>query len=199
MGRKSLKSQRKDQILDALERCIVEYGLERVTLQKIADQAGVSRSILHHYIGNRADILRALGERIEKTYIKKFLARLSKSSELTLADDMIDFLFEESFDYPYDDETVIRAMIEASARDAELRKQLLEMFQTYEEILSNALAEAYPWASKQTCRSISHAILCTSHGNYSLTWLGFDRDLYPHMRSIVKSLLVHLEEGQSML
>jgi AcrR family transcriptional regulator len=196
MGRKSLKSQRTEQILDAFERCIMKFGLQDVTLQKIADEAGVTRSILRHYIGNRSDLLRALGKRLEEKYIQTLFSRLSSSTNLTLPDDILDFLFEESFEFPNADETVIRAMIEASARDAGLRNQLLDMYQTYEDDLTNVLSQAFPHASISKCRSVSHFVIIASHGNYSLSWLGFDRNRYPYMKDLIKSIFADLVDDE---
>lgn len=196
MGRKSLKSERTEQILDAFERCIVKYGLQDSTLQKIADEAGVTRSILRHYIGNRIDLIRALVKRLQQRYIQGLFSKLSRSTNLTLPDDIIDFLFEESFDMPEADETVIRAMIEATARDADLRNEILDMYQTYEDDLTDVLVQAFPDAPISKCRSVSHIAIVASHGNYSLSWLGFDRGRYPYMKDLIKSLFDDLVEEE---
>jgi AcrR family transcriptional regulator len=192
MGRKSLKEQRTVQILDAFERCVVNYGLQSVTLQKIADEAGVTRSILRHYIGNRSDLLRVLLQRLEIKYIQELFSRLSNSTDHTLTDDLIDFLFEDSLELSATDETVIRAMIEASARDADLKNDLLELYQTYEDDLTDVLIHHFPQTPIEKCRTVAHIVISASHGNYSLLWLGFDHNRYPFMKNLLKSVFEQL-------
>jgi AcrR family transcriptional regulator len=196
MGRKSLKSQRREQILGAFERCIVRFGLQGASLQKTADKAGVARSILRHYIGNRSDLLRALLKRLQKRYIQGLFSKLSNSTSVTLPDDIVDYLFEESFAFSDTDETVLRAMIEATARDADLRNEILDMYQTYEDDLTMSLVHAFPHASVSKCRSVAHIAIIASHGNYSLSWLGFDRNRYPYTKDLIKSLFDDLVDGQ---
>jgi hypothetical protein len=42
------------QILDAYEECVLQFGLEATSLEAIADQARIKRSVVRHYMGNRA-------------------------------------------------------------------------------------------------------------------------------------------------
>ena len=42
--------------------CIARHGLEVSTLDVVADEAGVKRTLIRHYLGNRNKVLRALIE-----------------------------------------------------------------------------------------------------------------------------------------
>lgn len=48
-----------EQILEAAIRCVKKWGMERVTLNDIATEAGVARSTVYKYYTNRDDVLRA--------------------------------------------------------------------------------------------------------------------------------------------
>ena len=63
MPRPSMANQRREEILDALERCILEKGIQATSLEYLADKANMKRTILRHYIGNRDDIICALSQR----------------------------------------------------------------------------------------------------------------------------------------
>jgi AcrR family transcriptional regulator len=67
MGRPSLAESRRAQILDAYEECVLQFGMEASSLEAIADQAGIKRSVVRHYMGNRAELRRAFVERIIST------------------------------------------------------------------------------------------------------------------------------------
>ena len=51
MGRKSLANERREQILDAFAIYLRQHGFEGCTLERVAEIAGVQRSIIRHYIG----------------------------------------------------------------------------------------------------------------------------------------------------
>ena len=57
-------AQRRDQILDAASALFAERGYEEVTIEDIATSAGVTRGLVHHYLGGRKDVYVALLERV---------------------------------------------------------------------------------------------------------------------------------------
>ena len=63
VGRPSVGPERREQILAAVEECIIEYGIAGTTLARVADTAGVPRSLIHHHLGNREEMLRAAASR----------------------------------------------------------------------------------------------------------------------------------------
>jgi len=58
-------AQRRDQILDAANDLFAERGYEEVSVEDIARSAGVTRGLVHHYFGGRAEVYVALLERLE--------------------------------------------------------------------------------------------------------------------------------------
>ncbi|MGI9303924.1 MAG: TetR family transcriptional regulator, partial [Gammaproteobacteria bacterium] len=60
MPRPSLKTQRTGEILDAFQRCIVKYGMQGASLERISEEADMGRTILRHYVGNRDDLIIAV-------------------------------------------------------------------------------------------------------------------------------------------
>ncbi len=50
-------------ILDAMERCVIRDGVNGATLERIAEEAGMRRSLLRHNVGNREQLIEALLER----------------------------------------------------------------------------------------------------------------------------------------
>jgi AcrR family transcriptional regulator len=64
MPRPNLSSTRRPQILDAFSTCIARYGLEGTSLERIAAEAGMKRTILRHYVGNRDNLVIETAQRI---------------------------------------------------------------------------------------------------------------------------------------
>ena len=56
--------QRRDQILDAANRLFAERGYDGTSIEDIASAAGVTRGLVHHYLGGRREVYVALLERV---------------------------------------------------------------------------------------------------------------------------------------
>jgi AcrR family transcriptional regulator len=93
MGRPSLKAQRKNQILDAAESCILKFGLSGLTLEKIGLEANMARPLVRHNMGNRSEIIEALIDRFlvrSAGLTKEYVAHLGQTKPLT---ELVDLLF----------------------------------------------------------------------------------------------------------
>ncbi len=60
MGRKSMADQRRSEIIDAFYRCVVREGFSGASIRKVAQEANVKPSILHHYFQNRDEMIETL-------------------------------------------------------------------------------------------------------------------------------------------
>jgi AcrR family transcriptional regulator len=57
-------AQRREQILDAANALFAERGYDEVSIEDIANAAGVTRGLVHHYFGGRKQVYIALLERL---------------------------------------------------------------------------------------------------------------------------------------
>jgi AcrR family transcriptional regulator len=57
-------AERRDQILDAANALFAERGYEEVSIEDVANSAGVTRGLVHYYFGGRKDVYIALLERV---------------------------------------------------------------------------------------------------------------------------------------
>lgn len=93
MGRPSMAAQRIEEILDALEICIIEKGIQATSLENIADKAGFKRTILRHYIGNRDEIICALSKRWSKIYSEQWQELVAWLPSSNKTESLIDSIF----------------------------------------------------------------------------------------------------------
>ena len=91
MGRPDLTAIRTAEILDAFERCVARFGLEGSSLERVAEEAGMKRSILRHYVGNREDLVQALAERVVSKYRQRFDKFREGTSTEKLPNQLIEF------------------------------------------------------------------------------------------------------------
>ena len=69
MGRKSMVGIRREEIVDAVQRCIMTHGMADTTMAKVAEEAGMKRSAVSHFLGNREAVIAAAVERSCDYYI----------------------------------------------------------------------------------------------------------------------------------
>lgn len=190
MGRKSLKIERRAQILDAFEECILKHGVEGSTLQRIADEAGMQRTIIGHYFGTR----RALVEDV----VARILDRYRKASRRLLAAVPAERRLETAIELLFDTRTTPRedvlyqALFTAAERDPEIQRQLREATAIFVRYYSDLLALSYPAAAPDEIERVSCGLISLSYGGWTLLSIGCDAGVMTHLRVAADSLLATL-------
>ena len=192
MGRPNLSNQRRSEILSAAASCIERYGLEGMTLARVAEAAGVQRPIIRHYIGNRDALLAALVEFLTDQYRNDYEALASQLPSRRRIDAMMEYLFAgESLERPEED-AVIDALLAAAAKDQHARTCLRKMYELFETICFNELRAAFPKAKTRRIRSVAYAIVCLAEQNASLIRLGFPGGRSSGARAAARTLIQSL-------
>jgi AcrR family transcriptional regulator len=193
MGRKDLTDERQTLILNATERCIARYGIHGATLEKIADEAGLNRGLIHHYIGNREDILQRMVERLLKNYQTSFDEFASRRPADKQASTLIDYYFGAWFELEPRDDAIITALLAESERDPLIRQTLWSVYSRFDDAIHSELASLYPHANPNNLRSTSYSIMLLAFSHATMNWLGLPRASQADVRSIAISLLQALE------
>jgi TetR/AcrR family transcriptional regulator, transcriptional repressor of bet genes len=95
MGRVSLVEQRREQLLDAFFRCAVREGLHNASIRKIAHEAGVPPSVLHHYFVDREEMIEELVVITAQRHTDNFNNEIVKITDpRTRLEIAVDFLFK---------------------------------------------------------------------------------------------------------
>lgn len=66
------------QILDAAARCFEKKGFASTTIQEIADEAGMTKSMIHYYFENKQALIGELQAFVYERYLHKVRARLAE-------------------------------------------------------------------------------------------------------------------------
>ncbi|MEM6671965.1 MAG: TetR/AcrR family transcriptional regulator [Planctomycetota bacterium] len=169
MPRPDLTTERTEQILDAFERCIARDGLAGTSLADIAEEAGVKRSLLRHYVGNRDDLVHALGDRL----VEEYRAELQEMAEYVAGGERVERLLHSLFPPPSDEAfrrvLVIEALIAASREDETLRAQMVATVEDLVAAVVDALRAEFPDAAKKDVFSVSWGIVGLSFNEESVT------------------------------
>ncbi len=157
MGRPSVKEQRAEEILNAFELCVANYGVEGATLERIAEQAGLARALIRHHVGNRDALLDAMVNRFISTAAvisQGFFEQLPENNR-------IDALLAGLFDPQYSDShqmRVISALLIAMHDRPELAKALREWTLDFVATVANELSIAFPKQPKSKVNTVATAV-----------------------------------------
>jgi len=179
VGRPSLAAERRAQVISAFGRCVARAGFAGTSLENVADEAGLARGHVRHYLGNRHDQMMALAEWVSTGGRAEFARAAETPDDPSRVDAVMHYLFDPSFYQPGEDMAVFLALFEEALRDDALRKMILD---SYSEIL-DTMAGALVGASRadrpggeplsaDDADGIAYLLLCAAVGNAHLAQTG---------------------------
>ena len=90
VGRPPVAAERREQIFDAVEECLVELGLAGTTLEAIAERAGMTRSAIAYFVGNRDQVIDAAVARS----VGRFVATMKEAVEAARPEERLEAYVE---------------------------------------------------------------------------------------------------------
>ncbi len=171
MARPDLSAERTEQILDAFCRCIARRGLDATSLEDVAEEAGVRRSIIRHYIGNRDDLVEA--------FIDRLMARSRRDTEDMLAwfatnpgvENLPDYLFRDG-DGSKEEFLVLEPIFTAARREPAIAGRLSDWLEDFVDAVEDVLCTSFPETRKNEIRSVAYGIVAIYNNYQSTVGLG---------------------------
>lgn len=158
MARPSLAPQRIEEILNALEDCILKYGIQATSLENIAETAGMKRTILRHYIGNRDDIICALSKRWRDKYSEQWQQLMPWLPTTNRSEAMIEALFTVGSAERVNATIIGEAIFSEAKRLSVIKEDQQHIMLEFHQYVSDALKVDYPDASDDKISLVSHGI-----------------------------------------
>jgi AcrR family transcriptional regulator len=171
MGRPSLAAERTEQIMQATGRCLRTHGLTATTLEKVAEESGLSRSHVRHYVGNRDDLLRAFASWLYTGYEAEFVQAIADADPGAKLPIAMDYLFSSGFLPISDDDTVIRELVTAGLTDDSIRSILQGNYLRAVDAIEDALAGEYPTTTPAARRATAYGLWTLALGNSAMAEL----------------------------
>ena len=193
MGRPKLTEIRTVEILDAFERCVARYGLEGSSLERVAEEAGMKRSILRHYIGNRDEMIVALAERVVGKYRQAFQDFLDQTTNKNRPKQLLSYFFPDSPVESTEDILVVEALIAASEQNSQVRSLMFSYVDGLVGDLSKQLRVAFPNASSQKCWSVAYGVVSICFNQESLSPMRLPPKYLRAARSCSEALIYSLD------
>ena len=192
MGRPNLTKQRTTEILDAFERCVAQYGLAASSLERIAEEAGMKRSILRHYIGNRDELILALTQRVVTQYESQ-LGQLGDALGNRPVDALVEILLPSRPRESADSVLVFESLIAVAETHPEVKGLLNQYLDEVSESICRQLRLAFPHQSKQACWKVAYGVVCIWFNQESLSPLTLPKKYLQAARASMRLLIKSLE------
>lgn len=192
MPRRDLTEERTSQILDALERCILKNGLEASSLEKVAEEAGVKRPIIRHYIGNREDLLLALTDRFVENDRQRVTAMVSALGGGNRVEALLDMLFSPSNDSTAESILIYEELILAAARIGPIRERISRSTARFVDLISKELTCQFPEAEGHV--EVAWGVASIFYNHISLQTLRLPRRIAGASRAAAERLVRSLEK-----
>lgn len=196
MARPSMAAQRVEEILDALESCILKYGIQATSLENIADTAGVKRTILRHYIGNRDDIIVALSRRYREKYTLQWQQVIEWLPAKNRTDAIIDTLFSVGSTERLHTTIIGEAIFSEAKRLDAIKLDQEAIMEEFHQHLNDALTTDFPDASPDTISLVSSGLYANYLMAESLLPLKFTEQVY-QLKLSAKLLCSTLEDSKT--
>lgn len=193
MARPSIKKQRTEEILIAFSRCLAKFGLAGSTLERLAEESGLQRSLVRHYVGNRENLIRLLADKTLHDYQvmtdQLFLAVQGMEGRARL-NALLDLLFDPQYRSSAESTLVLEALMNASANDfPELKQPIADWMNGFSQRLSQTLHEVHPLVKVDQCDAVSFGILSIYFNLDALSPIGLSTAYQQTARQAAQLLL----------
>ncbi|GAB5481836.1 MAG: hypothetical protein Pars92KO_15930 [Parasphingorhabdus sp.] len=196
MPRPALKEERREQILQAFERCVARYGIEGATLERIAEEANLARALIRHNVGNRDDLVLALIERFFARSDDQWAALTKALPEKNKTKALIEYLFDSRYS---DSQLVLltEALIAGGAQDKQLAKRLRDWIDQSLDVMTGIIRQDFQKAASDRVEACAAGILGIYFNVDSFALIGDMSRLRGASRAAALALVDNLEKGMS--
>ena len=172
MGRPPKFEERSEEIMRAFEQCVARKGLASTTLADVAEEAGLPRSLVRYFMGNRDDMVDRLMERaLSRT--EDSLARVRNEAGAIPLPALLDLFCGELFANELSNK-VVGELWHAAADDAHVRDRLRGAYDYALDLLAHAMQREGVGQSAAQRRSAAFAIVSMLLGEATLRDFGIE-------------------------
>ena len=178
-------SRRRDEILEAAHRLMVDGGVAALTLRGVARAVGMSPGNLNYHFPSYDGLLDALLQRVIAPYLQafEFLRAEAGGDPITGLRAVMNYVLE---DLATRDTTLFFPELWVlSDRDSNAARHMQELYDTYQSVLKELIASARPDLTESQVAELALFICATIEGQ--TVFIGHQRP-YAHHREALRSI-----------
>lgn len=168
-GRRGKASERIAEILAATARVVARDGLADTTMSKVAEEAGLQRTLVLHYFKSRDELM----DRFVSVAVAEYGAGLLNTGTATPLQHRIDAMFAPDAYASRDDLVIWIELVALAGRDEVVRKRLRDLWtKQWLPALEHQLGVDYPIASADARSAVAYALACLFEAHWAFDLQG---------------------------
>lgn len=195
-GRPSNRDERYEQVMQALVRCVARLGIEGATLTTVADEAGLSRPLIRHHLGNRDEILQSLQDYVLMGFDDQTDALMEALPDIDPAVTVIDILFADAGAADPDLVLAFAALTARSAGDADLRSACQTSISRFEAVIAQVIKAEHPCLDHPIADQTAQGIVALYFNKVSLSPLDMSDTWHANAKINAMKLLKQIGESK---
>ena len=192
VGRKSLVAERREDILDAFEQCILERGIEGTSFQHIAQVLGMDRKMISHYFGNREALVDAMTQRIVDDFdVRTNEAQLNLEASAGVME-IVDAFYGQQ-DAIVRTEILWTEILAYATRSETIRDRLRQSYEKMFRAVGEVLERQYPNTPKKQLQAAAYTVATLLDRSPTFELIGVKGASIPSAKVAIKKVLESLE------
>ena len=196
MGRKSSALEKKRQIVETFTECVVDLGIDRVSMGEVASRMGIDRSTMHYYFRTREDLVVEATQHITQFYVDKLKEGLGRLNPQGRLRSLVELLFSAGF---HDEKrsSLLDELSTLGNREPFFQEQVLLFYKSLENFVHEVYDESLPNVPEKDRRFVSATIGVLAEGTTVYMSLGFSKAHRLAARQVALKLVDDLIERQN--
>ena len=191
LGNGDQSHDRKTHILKATTKILNEKGLQGLSFESVANEAGLSRQLIRYYFSDLDMLVSELCDYLGNVYREMIVAGIVEVGQVERLRFFLDFLFDlaEGHRMPANLETY-DAMVAYAVGSTQVNERLCAQYMTLGQVISQELAIAHEELDSPSCEELSFLFVSMMHAHWSfVASLGFSREHSRVTRNAIDRLI----------
>lgn len=168
MSKSEQARDRKTAILNAAARVLSTRGIQALSYENIAGEAGFSRQLIRYYYPDLDALIFELCDYLGNAYREIVVSAIVKVGQVERLRFFLDFFFDLAEDHPMPiDLEAYDAMVAYSVGSPALRDRMCAQYRTLGQVVAHELAITYPELNGEACEELSFLFVSMMHAHWS--------------------------------
>ncbi len=188
---------KKTQILNAATLLMRDQGVQALSFENVANEAGLSRQLVRYYFPDLDGLIAELCDYLAGAYRDILVAGIVEISQVERLKFFLDFFFDLSDKYPMPDHLeVYDALVAYSVGSPQLKQRMRTQYKTLGDVILHELAIAHPELDPRSCEELSYLFVSMMHAHWSfVASLGHSRQHNALTRTAIDRLIASYVEN----
>jgi len=169
-------------------RCILRYGVSGATRARIAREAGVAPSAVHHFVGTQDQVVRSGIEHAAAWVRTELAERVTGATPEARLRSALDALFGGGF-VAVELNQLIDELVAHAYRDPATREAMRQLYAGFHDLLEQLVTDAQPATPPDRRREVAGSLLALAHASATFEWLGIDPQAMRRQRRAAELLV----------